>query len=348
MQWKQPENIEVLMPPHPNKDVKHRIHVFLLWLDRENQNWRTPDLAAYRDALLHSGGREGQPLSPVSVQAHMGTIKGRYLTLLKSNTIRDSLYGLTPPGASPADRKAMVDESLTRLENAISIQNTYVSVETVQDRSDSQFIRLSKTEADRLLHAPRWGKKTSKVRKLRDTAILSLLLSTGVREMELVSLDVSDLHHTKEGHPALLVRSGKGNKTRLVLYGALTFGVALTEKWLETAGISEGPIFRGLYRGGRVRPGRLHVRAVNKIVGHYPIVIGTKLTKIKPHDLRRSYARFCYEAGMKLMGIQQNLGHADVKTTQRYIGDLNADLRKPPQFLDFDVSSYIQSILHSE
>lgn len=40
-------------------------------------------------------------------------------------------------------------------------------------------------------------------------------------------------------------------------------------------------------------------------------------------------ARRLYESGVELLAIQQNLGHADLKTTQGYIGTLDADARKP-------------------
>ncbi len=44
---------------------------------------------------------------------------------------------------------------------------------------------------------------------------------------------------------------------------------------------------------------------------------------VTPHDLRRSYARNLFKAGISTEVIRQNLGHVDVKTTQAYIGVLD-------------------------
>ena len=50
---------------------------------------------------------------------------------------------------------------------------------------------------------------------------------------------------------------------------------------------------------------------------------------VTPHDLRRSYARNLFLAGISVEVIRQNLGHVDVKTTQAYIGVLDGSTRAP-------------------
>jgi integrase len=59
-------------------------------------------------------------------------------------------------------------------------------------------------------------------------------------------------------------------------------------------------------------------------------MIDGELTAVHPHDLRRTYARRCYDAGMDILAIRDNLGHADHKTTLAYIGVQEMDTRKPP------------------
>jgi len=58
---------------------------------------------------------------------------------------------------------------------------------------------------------------------------------------------------------------------------------------------------------------------------------------VTPHDLRRTYARRLYEGGLDVVAIQQNLGHADLKTTLGYIGTLDADRRRAPAVYNFDL-----------
>ena len=116
--------------------------------------------------------------------------------------------------------------------------------------------------------------------------------------------------------------------------------LAIVDKWREAAGIDQGPVFRGFYKGNRkLRPGRLSLRAVEYIVGAYPVRRGGERVRLKPHDLRRTYARRLHEAGLSPAAIQQNLGHADVKTTLGYIGQLDAGQRRPPAIYAFDLRS---------
>jgi len=60
------------------------------------------------------------------------------------------------------------------------------------------------------------------------------------------------------------------------------------------------------------RKGGLHV------VKHYAGQVG--IVKLAPHDLRRSCARLCHNAGGELEQIQFLLGHVSVQTTEKYLG----------------------------
>ena len=65
------------------------------------------------------------------------------------------------------------------------------------------------------------------------------------------------------------------------------------------------------------------------MLGRYPISIDGQQSTVTPHDLRRSYARNLFKAGISTEVIRQNLGHVDVKTTQAYIGVLDGSDRAP-------------------
>jgi site-specific recombinase XerD len=170
------------------------------------------------------------------------------------------------------------------------------------------------------------------------------MLATGIREQELCSLVVSDLYETLGEQPALLVREGKGAKQRLIPYGDMIGARAIVERWLRAAGISEGVVFRGFYQGKRaLRHTGLDVRSVQRILERYPIAMNGKTSYARPHDLRRTYARRLFDAGVESVAIQQNLGHSDLKTTLGYIGSLDVDRRKPPSVFDF--GRVLQNIL---
>jgi site-specific recombinase XerD len=63
-------------------------------------------------------------------------------------------------------------------------------------------------------------------------------------------------------------------------------------------------------------------------------MIDGEFRAVKPHDLRRTYARNAYENGMDMERIRQNLGHVSLQTTQTYIGVLDAGQRRPPLMFD--------------
>lgn len=335
------ENITVLIPPDTEGHQKHRLTHFVEWMNTNGQRWFMPDLAAYRDylmsddRLIERGGKfVVSALSPRSAAAHLSTIRGRYNALIRANGIRDALYRLAP-GQDGLERKAFVDEILIRLKNAVDPGTARVKVKTQQDRIDADHLRLTKAQANALLNVPKQRQDNTPLQTLRDTALIALLLCTGLREAELCALDVADLRQKTNGEPVLHVRDGKGAKERVVPYGDLQWALAIVDKWLYAAGIEAGPVFRGFWRGGnKVRPGRLTSNAVNVVLNQYPIAIDGEQRLVKPHDCRRTYARRLWEAGVDLVVIQQNLGHSDVKTTLGYIGNLTIDQRRPPAIYD--------------
>lgn len=323
----------MLMPANPDRDTRHRIGRFASWLASNAQPWHKPDLAAYRDNLTAEG------LAARTIAAHLSTIRGAYGRVITDNETRQALFdqaaaqGLT----GPADRAAFVNETITRIQNAIDPARSSVKITKSQDQADSAHVRLSKAQADVLLAAP--GARD--LDGIRDTAVIATLLCTGIREAELCALDVADLRQALGGELALHVRRGKGAKERLVPYGALDWVLVVVDAWRAAAGIEQGPVFQSFkwQAGDKVLQGRLTTRSVQRIIARYPVTIGGELVHVKPHDCRRTYARRLYEAGVDLVAIQQNLGHANLKTTLGYIGELDAGRRRPPAVYTFDLAS---------
>ncbi len=334
IRWR--DNHAVLMPRSADKDTLSRLNYFIDWLAFTKRSWLEPDLAAYRDYLLYdririnpnTGGEEAATLAPRSVAAHLATIRGRYAALLRDNRVRQAFFDLAPEGGTLADRKAFVDEIAVRLQNVVHPSHAPVEMTTIQDEAESEHLRLTPAQVQELLHAP----GTESLRGLRDTAIIALFVCTGIREAELVALDVSDLRQYLGGELALRVRHGKGAKQRLVPYGPLDWCLRNVDRWLSAAKIPGGAVFRGIYKGEkRVRKSGIDARNVNRMLNGYPIDVHGTLRDVKPHDLRRTYARNAYERGMDMERIRQNLGHTTLQTTQGYIGSLDASQRRPPQ-----------------
>ncbi len=130
----------------------------------------------------------------------------------------------------------------------------------------------------------------------------------------------------------------QGDTQRLNPYGELDWCLVLIDAWLERASIKEGAVFRGLYKSGAIlRPERLTVLSVQRVLAAYPLVLVGQLVTVKPHDCRRTYARLQYEAGTELVAIQQSLGHASLQSTLGYIGRLDADKRRARGVIHYDL-----------
>ncbi len=324
----------IWLPQDATGVERQRLARFIAWLESSGGNLYIPDLGAWRDALLSEGVKAS------SARAYLATVRSRYRDLLSGDVWRAGMYehaGATLAGMgqedTPANRYALVNEALTRLHNALDPKRAPVRIKAQQDKTDAAEIRLTRDQAEALLCAPGLGTLAG----LRDTAVLSVLLCTGIREGEAAALEVADLRQRLQGELGLLVREGKGGKARFVPWGELSWALVIVDAWLKVAGITGGPVFRGLRRGGKVQACGLTTRAIQKILKRYPVVIEGKRRTVRPHDLRRTYAARQYEAGMDINALRQNLGHADVKTTQGYIGPMDTARRRGQAVYTFDL-----------
>jgi len=153
----------------------------------------------------------------------------------------------------------------------------------------------------------------------RDLALVSILLRTGLRRSELVSLRIGSMG-TAQGHNVLTIR-GKGNVTRTVKVP--TDVQLLIDGWLEAATsagavlTAEEPLFFEVRRGGRIgtlRP--LSDRSIYLIVTRHMHEAG--IEGLGPHALRGTFVTLALEGGAPLHIVQRAAGHADPRTTERY------------------------------
>ena len=149
----------------------------------------------------------------------------------------------------------------------------------------------------------------------RDRALLALLLACGLRRHELASLTVGHLQQ-REGHWAIVDLRGKGGHVRTIPVPDWVHG--LLDDWTRAARISAGSLFRRVSSAGRVWGEAVTEKLVWHVVKEFAAKIG--VSKLAPHDLRRSCARLCRAAGGELEQIQFLLGQVSVQTTERYLG----------------------------
>lgn len=139
----------------------------------------------------------------------------------------------------------------------------------------------------------------------RDTAILELFYSTGLRLSELTSLNAEQIDSTTDTLRVL----GKGSKERLVPVGS--YAARAIQKYRQEANVHEGPLFISKLRK------RLSPRAVDQLLKKY-LKHSEIPFDITPHKLRHSFATHLLDHGADLRAVQSLLGHASLSTTQIY------------------------------
>jgi integrase len=83
---------------------------------------------------------------------------------------------------------------------------------------------------------------------------------------------------------------------------------------------------RPLRRGGHVQAGAMSAQAIFGVVAAYAAALGVA---VRPHDLRRTFAKLAHQGGAPLEQIQLSLGHSSLLTTERYLG-VAQDLTSAP------------------
>ena len=146
----------------------------------------------------------------------------------------------------------------------------------------------------------------------RDRAIFELLYGCGLRNSELIGIELGDID---DGNGVILVR-GKGKKQRYVpLEGAAAEALAAyreaRQKLLNTAGKSTRRLFINQ------RGGPLTTRSVGRIVKQIAVAKGLP-ADVHPHTLRHAFGTHMLTEGADLRAIQELLGHERLSTTQKY------------------------------
>ena len=153
----------------------------------------------------------------------------------------------------------------------------------------------------------------------RDYMILELLYGCGIRNSELVGINLNDVQWAND---AILVR-GKGRKQRFVPLGdkaaeAIRAYLPVRAERLRVAGkvglIADGPLVANLRMRGDTR---LTTRSVGRLVKRIALSRGLA-ADVHPHTLRHAFGTHMLEEGADLRAIQEMLGHERLSTTQRY------------------------------
>lgn len=193
---------------------------------------------------------------------------------------------------------------------------------------DKEIVRLEVDEVVKLINQAenpdlltKNQQSFNKHTRVRDIAILTLFLGTGIRISELVGINTEDIDFNINGFK--ITRKG-GNQ--VVLYFSDEVRKALLDYITEKQNNKKIPkdekaMFLSLQNK------RIGVRAVEKLVKKYSSVV-TPLKKITPHKLRSTYGTNLYRETQDIYIVADVLGHKDVNTTKKHYAAISEDARR--------------------
>ena len=183
---------------------------------------------------------------------------------------------------------------------------------------DKEITRLDPDEVAILLDIVETGEKLTKKQlqyhqknKIRDVALLTLMLGTGIRVSECVGIDIQDIDFKNNG---IKVRRKGGYEA--VIY----FGEEQRSNMVPAQG-HEDALFLSMQNK------RITVRAVENLVKKYASMV-TSLKKITPHKLRSTYGTTLYRETGDIYLVADVLGHKDVNTTRKHYAALEENRRR--------------------
>lgn len=193
---------------------------------------------------------------------------------------------------------------------------------------ETEIIRLELNETAELLETAESGEGLSKrqksyhnTTKVRDLAILSLFLGTGIRISELVGINLEDINF--DNNSFIVTRKG-GSRT--ILYFSQETAKDLHDWYIARVNLkdvddNENALFLSLQNK------RINVRTVQLLVKKYSKLV-TPLKKITPHKLRSTFGTSLYRETGDIYMVADFLGHKDVNTTKKHYAAISEDSRK--------------------
>lgn len=204
--------------------------------------------------------------------------------------------------------------------NDLILENPCAKVLKVRPEKDTRIIRLSPDEVVKYLNAIEYGcdsftprqAKYLKTTAVRDLAIATLFLGTGIRVSEIVGINLSDIYLEK----CQISIFGKGGKYRMVALGDET--IDALEKYLEERKkiipadkLSEDALFLSIQKR------RISVQAVEDMISKYAEAIGVQ-DRITPHKLRKTFGTELYSETGDIYLVAKSLGHNNINTTKNH------------------------------
>lgn len=196
-------------------------------------------------------------------------------------------------------------------------------------RHEKPILRLDIDEVKRMLNSVENGDGLTKRQKafheitaVRDTAIISMFLGTGIRVSELQGLNIEDIN--LEDSSFLVTRKG-GNQVILYLPDEI---IEAVKRYMdlrihdESIDENEHALFISLQKK------RMSIRSIENMVKKYAQVAAPLKKRISPHKLRSTFGTNLYNETGDIYLVADVLGHSDINTTRKHYAAMNENRRR--------------------
>jgi integrase len=158
----------------------------------------------------------------------------------------------------------------------------------------------------------RKGGRQGEAETARNQCLMWMAPESGLRRFELAALRLSDVDRTGR---TVFVRDGKGHKPRTACYGTGT--AQALRKWLRYRGREPGPLFT-TFLGGSITPS-----GISQVFSKASRTAGVK---VRPHQLRHTWADACLEGGIRERDLMTLAGWSSTEMLKVY-GAVRAEQR---------------------
>lgn len=257
---------------------------------------------------------------------------GGALANIDQYTIKSYLQFLANTGHKKANAAVSRGRKLATLKSFFK----YLAAENKIKTNPASLVKMPKTkqmepsylteqEYKRLLRAVQ--KNATQYFKLRDTAIITLLLGMGLRLSELVGLNVGAVNF----EDGTMKVARKGNQERILpVNDDVMISIQRYLKTRKDASFSS-PLFLSM------RKQRIDSGSVWHLVKKYLRQAQIEKDKLSPHTLRHTFATILLKQGENILTIKELLSHRNLRTTERYLHIAGKDLKNAVGRIDLAI-----------
>ena len=274
---------------------------------KDIDNLRVTDLIRFKSYLREyeqeSYTVTGKPIKRVyrnsayGINRKMSAVRGLFIYLYKTEQIKENITD-----------KVDFARLHQKIKKRLTSQETFALLDVIYDGEKYYKGRLL-TEYQK--------------RKIRDTAIFTTYLGTGIRVSELINMNFEDIDFSTNSF--IVTRKG-GDQQEIYMPQQVKETISdyvEYAKEVEKRDVETGPLF--ISRNKK----RFTAAGIEKLLKGYCQTVGiTNPDKTRPHALRRTFACQLLEDGVDIKMVAELLGHKNIEVTHKYYAQYNAKARK--------------------